>query len=142
MAEWCNEMVALTKMLWLKAVEESTDFISAFDVSQEQGPIAHESLKKVAGFDDITVKPKPESVEIPTEISEPTTLCKKIPYLPDMMALQKKYPLDDSKVIYLCNGKNSIEEIAEQTGFSLLKINEILKKYQKKKIINIKRVIK
>ncbi|MHA1249622.1 MAG: hypothetical protein ACTSRP_06495, partial [Candidatus Helarchaeota archaeon] len=53
----------------------------------------------------------------------------------------KKFSMVEAKVIHLIDGKNTIEDICEKTKLPRLKVDEIIKKYQKKGWIKLKRVI-
>ncbi|MHA1263838.1 MAG: double zinc ribbon domain-containing protein [Candidatus Helarchaeota archaeon] len=53
----------------------------------------------------------------------------------------KKFGMEEAKVLHLVNGENTISDICEKTGLPQLKVDEILRKYQKKKWIKLKRVI-
>jgi len=53
----------------------------------------------------------------------------------------KKFSMIEAKVIHLIDGKNTIEDICEKTKLPRLKVDEIIKKYQKKGWIKLKRMI-
>jgi hypothetical protein len=54
---------------------------------------------------------------------------------------KKKFPMDEAQVLHIIDGKKTISEICEEVTIPRLKINEILKKYQKKGWLKLKRVI-
>ncbi|MHA1271400.1 MAG: hypothetical protein ACTSPY_16525, partial [Candidatus Helarchaeota archaeon] len=54
---------------------------------------------------------------------------------------QKKFSMVEAKVIHLIDGKNTIEVICKKTNLPRLKVDEIIKKYQKKGWIKLKRII-
>ncbi|MHA1697044.1 MAG: double zinc ribbon domain-containing protein [Candidatus Helarchaeota archaeon] len=54
---------------------------------------------------------------------------------------RKKFSMTEAKVIHLIDGKNTIEDICEKTNLPRLKVDEIIKKYQKKGWIKLKRII-
>jgi len=54
---------------------------------------------------------------------------------------KKKFPVDEASVLYLIDGKNTLPKIVEETKLPRIRVNEILRKFQKKKWIRIKRVI-
>jgi hypothetical protein len=54
---------------------------------------------------------------------------------------KKKFSMIEAKVIHLIDGKNTIEAICEKTNLPRLKVDEIIKKYQKKGWVKLKRVI-
>jgi RNA polymerase subunit RPABC4/transcription elongation factor Spt4 len=53
----------------------------------------------------------------------------------------KKFAMEEAKVLHLVNGENTVSEICEKTGIPQLKVDEILRKYQKKAWIKLKRLI-
>ncbi|MHA1383711.1 MAG: hypothetical protein ACTSR3_08155 [Candidatus Helarchaeota archaeon] len=143
MAEWCFEMAGLTKMLWLKTLEESTQYIS-----RPAQKITEQKSMENKVITDIKIKNKKRAISgskkiQPLRIKTTTSeLCKRLPYLQKHPGKKFKFPTPDSYIIPLCDGTRSIEEIAKITKINLLKVNEIIRKYQKKKLIKIKRVIK
>jgi len=57
------------------------------------------------------------------------------------MTGKEKFKIDTAKVLELCDGTNSIEEIAEKTNLPKLKVDMIIKQFEKKGWIKISRVI-
>ena len=53
----------------------------------------------------------------------------------------KKFGMEEAKVLHLVNGENTVSDICEKTGIPQLKVDEILRKYQKKGWIKLKRLI-
>jgi len=53
----------------------------------------------------------------------------------------KKFGMEEAKVLHLVNGENTISDICEKTGIPQLKVDEILRRYQKKGWIKLKRLI-
>ncbi len=53
----------------------------------------------------------------------------------------KKFGMEEAKVLHLVNGENTISDICEKTNIPQLKVDEILRKYQKKGWIKLKRLI-
>ncbi|MHA1381011.1 MAG: double zinc ribbon domain-containing protein [Candidatus Helarchaeota archaeon] len=54
---------------------------------------------------------------------------------------KKKFAMDEAAVLHIIDGKKTITEICEEIKIPRLKVNEILKKYQKKGWLKLKRVI-
>ncbi len=54
---------------------------------------------------------------------------------------KKKFPMDEASILHKIDSKKTITEICEETKIPRLKVNEILKKYQKKGWVRLKRVI-
>ncbi|MFX1449238.1 MAG: zinc ribbon domain-containing protein, partial [Promethearchaeota archaeon] len=54
---------------------------------------------------------------------------------------KKKFPMDEASILHKIDSKKTISEICEITKIPRLKVNEILKKYQKKGWVKLKRVI-
>jgi len=54
---------------------------------------------------------------------------------------KKKFAMDEASVLHIIDGKKTITEICEEIKIPRLKVNEILKKYQKKGWLKLKRVI-
>lgn len=153
MANWCNEMINLTKVLWLKEIEEKTENIQ----SPQTKPVTEYAFIIPTIENEI---PPPKDAFAPPEMIEQTPIeiktvdtsspkpeaklvkkYKKIPVVIKNPGSKMKFQPPDSLVIILCNGENSIEDIVEKTKLSTLEVNEILRKYQKKKILEIKRVL-
>jgi len=53
----------------------------------------------------------------------------------------KKFGMEEAKVLHLINGENTVSDICERTGIPQLKVDEILRRYQKKGWIKLKRLI-
>ncbi|MDD1778029.1 MAG: hypothetical protein LUQ65_07645, partial [Candidatus Helarchaeota archaeon] len=53
----------------------------------------------------------------------------------------KKFGMEEAKVLHLVNGENTISDICEKTNIPQLKVDEILRRYQKKGWIKLKRLI-
>ncbi|NVM01488.1 MAG: zinc ribbon domain-containing protein [Candidatus Helarchaeota archaeon] len=54
---------------------------------------------------------------------------------------KKKFPMDEASILHNIDGEKTITEICQKTKIPRLKVNEILKKYQKKGWVRLKRVI-
>ncbi|MHA1652334.1 MAG: hypothetical protein ACTSYB_19285 [Candidatus Helarchaeota archaeon] len=66
---------------------------------------------------------------------------KRVPLLVKPLPEHKKFPLDTVTVLQYCDGTYSIEEICEETKFPRLKVELIIREYQKKKFLKIMRLI-
>lgn len=81
-----------------------------------------------------------ETEEGAAEEATPAKAAARVPVLTVSIA-NKKFGMDEAKVLHLVNGENTIATICEKTGLPQLKVDEILRKYQKKNWIKLKRVI-
>ncbi len=66
---------------------------------------------------------------------------KQVPLLIKPLTGKEKFPLEEAAVIRYCDGTYSIEEICRATKYPLLKVDLIIRKYQKKNWIKIMRVL-
>ncbi len=64
-----------------------------------------------------------------------------IPSLIRDLTGKEKFPLDVATIFQYCDGEHSIEEICQLTDYPRLKVDNIIRKYQKKKWIDVKRVL-
>ena len=64
----------------------------------------------------------------------------RVPVLTTSIA-NKKFEMDEAKVLNLINGENTVSDISKKTGMIHLKVDEILRKYQKKGWIKVKRLV-
>ncbi len=55
---------------------------------------------------------------------------------------KERFPLEVAQILQYCDGKHSTEEIAQITTYSQLKVESIIREYQKKKWVEIKRALK
>ncbi|MHA1376896.1 MAG: hypothetical protein ACTSRG_00815 [Candidatus Helarchaeota archaeon] len=81
------------------------------------------------------------TLEISSETKEEKRA--KIKYLPVLIKdLGKtKIPINHARILSLCDGKNDISKIMKQTKETRLFIDQIIRQYQKKGYIKLKRVI-
>jgi len=66
---------------------------------------------------------------------------KTVPILTKKLTGKEKFSLDVAHILELCDGHHTVLEMAEETGFPLLKINDIIRTYQKKGWISLKRIV-
>ncbi|MDD1779314.1 MAG: hypothetical protein LUQ65_14195 [Candidatus Helarchaeota archaeon] len=66
---------------------------------------------------------------------------KKIPVLLKPLDGKEKFPLEVANLLQFCDGKHSVEEICEKTSYPKVKVNQILMEYQKKKWLDIKKIL-
>ncbi|NVM56195.1 MAG: hypothetical protein HWN66_21040, partial [Candidatus Helarchaeota archaeon] len=74
------------------------------------------------------------------EEKAPAKAAVRVPVLTVSIA-NKKFGMEEAKVLHLVTGENTISDICEKTKLPQLKVDEILRKYQKKKWIKLKRLI-
>jgi len=76
-----------------------------------------------------------------TETSKDKAGLKTVPFLVKNLTGKEKFPIEEAQILQYCDGKHALESICEETGYPRLKIDEIIRRYQKKKWIEIRRVI-
>ncbi|MFX0132715.1 MAG: zinc ribbon domain-containing protein [Candidatus Hodarchaeota archaeon] len=79
-------------------------------------------------------KSRPKTHKVPAVSAE------RIPVL-TVPIEKKKFPMDEASILHIIDGEKTITEICQKTKIPRLKVNEILKKYQKKGWVRLKRVI-
>ena len=80
------------------------------------------------------------SIPAVDEVKAPAKAAVRVPVL-TVSIKSKKFGMEEAKVLHLVNGENTISDICEKTRLPQLKVDEILRKYQKKRWIKLKRVI-
>lgn len=81
-----------------------------------------------------------ESAPAAAEEKVPAKAAARVPVLTVSIS-NKKFAMEEAKVLHLVNGQNTITDICARTKLPQLKVDEILRKYQKKKWIKLKRLI-
>jgi len=66
---------------------------------------------------------------------------KKIPVLMKQLDGKEKFPIEVATILQFCDGKHSVEEICEKTSYPKVKVNQIIMEYQKKKWLDLKKVL-
>ncbi len=66
---------------------------------------------------------------------------KQVPLLIRPLSSKEKFPLEDTQVLQYCDGTSSIAEICALTNFPLLKVELIVRQYQKKNWLKILRTV-
>ena len=85
----------------------------------------------------------PESLP-PTEIKPTTKVPQytiRLPLLKVKLTDKVKFPLKDMQVLQYCDGEHTIEDICKKTNYPQLKVDLIIRDYQKKNLIELKRVV-
>ncbi|MHA1130655.1 MAG: hypothetical protein ACTSQI_04810 [Candidatus Helarchaeota archaeon] len=86
-------------------------------------------------------EPEPEIFEA-QQISKPQSRgLRTIPILMRKLTGKEKFPLDVATVFQYCDGEHSIEEICQLTDYPRLKVDNIIRIYQKKKWVEVKRML-
>jgi hypothetical protein len=90
--------------------------------------------------------PLPE--EIPVQLTEVTELPQekpqytvRVPILKTKLTEKVKFPLNDMQVLQFCDGTHTIDDICKKTKFPQLKVDMIIRDYQKKNLLELKRVV-
>jgi len=65
----------------------------------------------------------------------------RVPVLKIKLTEKEKFPLKDMLVLQLCDGNHTIEDICKKTQFPQLKVDLIIRDYQKKKLIELRRIV-
>jgi hypothetical protein len=65
----------------------------------------------------------------------------RLPVLKIKLTDKVKFPLNDMQILQFCDGTHTIEDICKATKFPQLKVDLILRDYQKKNVIELKRVV-
>ncbi|MHA1785167.1 MAG: zinc ribbon domain-containing protein [Candidatus Helarchaeota archaeon] len=92
-------------------------------------------------IDNLTSKARP--IEPPTTTQAVDSIppsAQRIPMMKEKYK-KKKYTMVEAAVIHLIDGKKTIADICKISELPLLKVEEIIRKYEKKKYIQLKRVI-
>ncbi len=63
----------------------------------------------------------------------------KVPLLTKKLTGKEKFPINDVLVLNLCDGEHTIEEIIKKTRLARLAVENVIKNYEKKKYITLKR---
>jgi hypothetical protein len=87
------------------------------------------------------VEEEPELIQEESEIQVKSHGLRTIPSLIRELTGKEKFPLDVATIFQYCDGEHSIEEICQLTDYPRLKVDNIIRKYQKKKWIDVKRVL-
>ena len=66
---------------------------------------------------------------------------KTVPFLMKKLTGKEKFPLEDAQILQFCDGTNSIEDICAKTGYARLKVDQVIREYQKRKWIELKRIV-
>jgi hypothetical protein len=86
------------------------------------------------------VQPAREAPQEPAETNEFDHV-KRVPLLVKPLPAKKKFPMEVVSVLQYCDGTHTMEEILERTKFPRLKVDLVLREYQKKKFIKIMRLL-
>ena len=96
-----------------------------------------ETIKTEISFADKTKKTQEK--EIPYKPITQKTFAK-VPVLLKKLTGKEKFPLDEVLVLNCCDGEHSIDDIAKKAKLPRLKVEQIIKTYQKKKLLTLKRM--
>lgn len=65
----------------------------------------------------------------------------RLPILKIKLTEKEKFPLKDMQILQLCDGKHTIEDICKKTNSPQLKVDLTIREYQKKKLIELRRIV-
>jgi len=84
----------------------------------------------------------PEKLEgVQSETATVTQSFKKLPLLIKKLDGKEKFPIEVATVLRFCDGEHSIEEICEKTKYPKVKVNSIIREYNQKKWLDLKKVL-
>jgi len=66
---------------------------------------------------------------------------KTVPFLTKKLTGKEKFSIEVAQILQACDGEHSVQDICSETGYPLLKINDIIRTYQKKNWITLKRIV-
>ena len=80
---------------------------------------------------------KPVSIDTSKKPIKPKSkrYAQRRPFLVKKLGKKQKLPFIDLKVLRFCDGTNAVEDICKKSELPLMKVNEVLRKYQKKKLL-------
>ena len=106
-------------------------FKSRIDLFSERIDSTLAEAKPISEVEDTEIKPLEDTLPPSAQ---------RIPTIQDKYR-KKKYTMEEATVIHNINGQRTIAEIARITEIPLLRVNEVIKKYEKKKYIKLKRIV-
>lgn len=126
-----------TNIAFFKISEKSLVILNS-----DKGPVGQllafkGRMRKYTEQLDLLLEAVPEEEE---EAAIPAKAAVRVPMLTVSIA-NKKFGMEEAKVLHLVNGENNITDICEKTKLPQLKVDEILRRYQKKGWIKLKRLI-
>lgn len=83
----------------------------------------------------------PQPIETPDPLPNQPQYTVRVPILKVKLTEKVKFPLNDMQVLQFCDGAHTIEEICKRTKFPHLKVDMIIREYQKKNLLELKRVV-
>ncbi len=87
------------------------------------------------------VEPAPAIIESAPSTEKKGKGFREFPVLTRKLDGKEKFPLEVAQVLHSCDGKHSIEEICQESNIPRIKVKDILQEYQKKKWIELKRIL-
>ncbi len=66
---------------------------------------------------------------------------KRVPLLIKPLTGKEKIPLEDVKILQYCDGTYSVDDICDETLYAILRVNMVIRKYEKKKWLKVLRVV-
>lgn len=66
---------------------------------------------------------------------------RRLPLLIKKLDGKEKFPIEVATVLQFCDGQHSVEEICAKTNYPKVKVNQIITEYQKKKWVELKKVM-
>ena len=80
-----------------------------------------------------------QSTETPTKTIKKGV--KMVPILKKKLSSKEKFSVEGARILGLCDGRHSVDDICEETKYSRLKVNDVIREHQKKDRIEVKRIL-
>lgn len=84
---------------------------------------------------------EPGVIEADQEVQTKARGLRTIPVLIKQLTGKEKFPIDVATILQYCDGNYSIDDIVKETNYPRLQVDNVIRLYQKKKWIDIKRVL-
>ena len=102
-------------------------------IDEKIGPLVSPSTLSTEG-------PKPGETIKPSIVKKEKPF-KRIPIIKRKLTGKEKFSIEVASILQFCDGKHSIEDIRNETKYSIITVKEVLKEYQKKDWIKFKKII-
>ena len=110
---------------------------------QEWSAKIDELIGPITLLQDLSPAPKKEIIAESSQSGSGTLTqsLKRLPMLVKKLDGKEKFPIEVATILQFCDGKHSVEEICEKTSYPKVKVNQIISEYQKKKWVDLKKVM-
>lgn len=111
---------------------------SSYSNKAKESPISTTKIQETPP--EITIETAIQSTEPLTKVSKKGLVM--VPVLTKKLSSTEKFTVEAVRILDLCDGKHSVHDICQETKYPILKVNQIIKEYQKKNWIEVTRLIK